>query len=205
VGDVKNFEMIDRADPEIYVPFSQRPNRRMMVVIRTTGDPEALAGTVRSAVTAIDPAEPVSRTCTMASLIRLQTGSFETTAAFVATFGAITLLLAGVGVYGVVSYAFAQKTREIGIRMALGAQRTDVAGLVLKQIRTFMLAALIPGLAFAWGIGRALQAMLVGVTPTDWRIYSLMTLVLAAVAVLAAAVPVRRATGIDPVTALRYE
>jgi ABC-type antimicrobial peptide transport system permease subunit len=177
----------------------------MAVVIRTTGDPEALAGTVRAAVKAIDPAEPVSRIFTMASLIRLVTGPFETTAAFVATFGAITLLLAGVGVYGVVSYAFAQKTREIGIRMALGARRADVAGLVLKQIRTFMLAALIPGLALAWGIGRALQAMLVGVTPTDWRIYSLMTLVLAAVAVLAAAVPVRRATGIDPVSALRYE
>ena len=205
VGDVKNFEMIDRADPEIYVPFSQRPNRRMMVAIRTTGDPETLAGTVRAAVRAIDPAEPVSRIFTMASLIRLVTGPFETTAAFVAGFGAITLLLAGVGVYGVVSYAFAQKTREIGIRMALGARRADVAGLVLKQIRTFMLAALIPGLALAWGMGRALQAMLVGVTPTDWRIYSLMTLVLAAVAVLAAAVPVRRATAIDPVSALRYE
>ena len=205
VGDVKNFEMIDRPNPQVYVPFSQRPNRRMMVVIRSSGDPEALAGTVRAAVTAIDPAEPVSRIFTMESLIHLVTGPFETTAAFVACFGAITLLLAGVGVYGVIAYAFAQKTREIGIRMALGARRADVAGLVLKQIRTFMLAALIPGLALAWIIGHALQAMLVGVTPTDWRIYTVMTLVLTTVGILAAAVPVRRATAVDPVTALRYE
>jgi putative ABC transport system permease protein len=205
VDDVKNFEMIDRGNPQVYVPFSQRPNRRMMVVIRTSGDPEALAGTVRGAVSTIDAVEPVSRIFSMDSLIHLVTGPFETTAAFVACFGAITLLLAGVGVYGVVSYAFAQKTREIGIRMALGARRADVAGLVLKQIRTFMMAALIPGLALAWIIGHALQAMLVGVTPTDWRIYTTMTFVLGAVGVIAAAVPMRRATAIDPVTALHYE
>jgi putative ABC transport system permease protein len=89
--------------------------------------------------------------------------------------------------------------------MALGARRADVAGLVLKQIRTFMVAALIPGLALAWIIGHALQAMLVGVTPTDWRIYTIMTFVLAVVGLVAAAVPVRRATAIDPVTALHYE
>ena len=205
VGDVKNFELDDSANPQVYVPFSQRPNPRMMVVIRSSGDPEALASTIRAAVTAIDPAEPVSRIFTMESLIHLITGPFETTAAFVACFGAITLLLAGVGVYGVIAYAFAQRTREIGIRMALGARRADVAGLVLRQIRTFMLAALIPGLALAWIIGHALQAMLVGVTPTDWRIYTMMTLVLTAVGLLAAAVPVRRATAIDPVTALHYE
>ena len=205
VGDVKNFELNDSANPQVYVPFSQRPNPRMMVVIRSSGDPEALAGTIRAAVTAIDPAEPVSRIFTMESLIHLITGPFETTAAFVACFGAITLLLAGVGVYGVIAYAFAQRTREIGIRMALGARRADVAGLVLRQIRTFMLAALIPGLALAWIIGHALQAMLVGVTPTDWRVYTMMTLVLTAVGLLAAAVPVRRATAIDPVTALHYE
>jgi putative ABC transport system permease protein len=89
--------------------------------------------------------------------------------------------------------------------MALGARRTDVAGLVLKQIRTFLLGALIPGLALAWLIGHAFQAMLVGVTPADWRIYTAMSAVLAIVAIVAAAVPVRRATAIDPVTALRYE
>lgn len=205
VADVKNYEMSDAPAPEVYVPFAQRPDRGMMVVLRAAGDPEALVGTLRGAVSAIDPGEPVSRVFTMQNLIHQITGPFETTAKFVATLGVVTLLLAGVGVYGVISYTFAQRTREIGIRMALGARRADVAGLVLKQIRTFMLAALVPGLLLAWAIGTALQAMLVGVTPTDWRIYVMMSAVLTAVAVLAAAVPVRRAMTIEPVTALRYE
>jgi ABC-type antimicrobial peptide transport system permease subunit len=177
----------------------------MVVAIRTTGDPEGLAGTVQAAVAAIDPAEPVSRVFTMEDLIHQVTGPFETIATFVAFLGALTLLLAGIGVYGVVSYTFAQRTREIGIRMALGARRGDIAALVLRQIRTFMLFAVVPGLALAWAIGHALQAMLVGVSPVDWRIYGSMSLVLACVAVLAAVVPVRRATTIDPVTALRHE
>jgi ABC-type antimicrobial peptide transport system permease subunit len=89
--------------------------------------------------------------------------------------------------------------------MALGARRADIAALVLRQIRTFMLFAVVPGLALAWAIGHALKAMLVGVSPVDWRIYGGMSLVLACVAILAAVVPVRRATTIDPVTALRHE
>jgi putative ABC transport system permease protein len=115
------------------------------------------------------------------------------------------LLLAGVGVYGVISYAFAQRTREIGIRMALGAQRADVVRLVLEQIRTFLLGGSLPGLLLAWLLGKALQAMLVGVTPTDWRLYLSMTLLLAIVAVVAAVVPARRAISVDPIEALRYE
>jgi predicted permease len=205
VGDVKNYETMDPAEPQVYVPFAQRVSRQMTVVVRSEGQPEGFAGTVRSAVGAIDPAEPVAELVTMEGLIRRVTGPFRTISAFVTFFGAVTLLLAGVGVYGVISYTFAQRTREIGIRMALGANRTDVARLVLKQIRTFLLAGLLPGLAIAWGLGHAMQSMLVGVTPTDWRVYLAMSLVLAMVAVLAALVPARRATSIDPMTALRYE
>ena len=205
VSDVKNYEPTDTPEPQVYVPFTQLPNRRMMVVVRAAGDPEALIGTLHAAVGAIDPAEPISRIFTMESLIHLITGPFETTAAFVTCLGVVTLILAGIGVYGVISYTFTQRTREIGIRMALGARRADIARLILRQIRTFMVFALIPGLALAWAIGHALEAMLVGVTPTDWPTYAAMTLVLAVVAVVAAAVPVRRATTIDPVTALRYE
>jgi putative ABC transport system permease protein len=123
----------------------------------------------------------------------------------VASHGSVTLLLAGVGVYGVISYTFAQRTREIGIRMALGASRTDVARLVLRQIRTFLAIGVAPGLLIAWILGNAMNAMLVGVTPADWRLYLAMTLLLGAVALLAGLVPARRATTIDPITALRYE
>jgi putative ABC transport system permease protein len=205
VHDVKHHETTDAPDPEVYVPFAQMPNRHMMVAVRASVEPETLIGSINAAVASVDPAEPVSRVFTMANLIDQITGPFETLSTFVAVLGAVTLLLAGIGVYGVVSCTFAQRTREIGIRIALGARRGDVAGLVLRQIRTFMTIAIVPGLVVAWTIGHAMRAMLVGVTPTDWRIYATMTLVLGCVAVIAAAIPVRRATSIDPVTALRYE
>ncbi len=205
VGDVKNYETTDQRDPEAYVPFVQRPQRAMTVVLRTSGDPEALAPTARASVAALDPAEPIAEMASMDARIRRVTSAYETTSAFVAFFGAVTLLLAAVGVYGVVSYSFAQRTREIGIRMALGARRADVAWLVLRQIRTFLAVALLPGLLLAWGLGHALRAMLYGVTPTDWSMYLSMTLLLALVALVAAFVPARRAMSIDPMPALHDE
>jgi putative ABC transport system permease protein len=205
VQDVKHHETTEGADPEVYVPFAQMPNRHMMVVTRTPVNPEELIGTMNAAVHSVDPNEPVSRLFTMEDLIHQVTGPFEILATFVAVLGGVTVLLAAIGVYGVISYTFAQRTREIGIRMALGARQLDVARLVLRQIRGVMTIAIVPGLLLAWTIGHGMRAMLVGVTPTDWRIYATMTLVLGGVAVLAAAVPVRRATSIDPVTALRHE
>jgi putative ABC transport system permease protein len=205
VGDVKNYETVDPPDPQVYVPFSQRVSRQMTVVVRSPGDPDAISGTARTAVAALDPAEPLSELIPMVGLIHRVTGPFETISTFVTFLGTVTLLLAGVGVYGVISYTFAQRTREIGIRMALGASRLDVARLVLGQIRTFLLVGVAPGLAIAWALGHAMKAVLVGVTPGDWRVYLAMSAVLAMVAVVAGLVPARRATTIDPVTALRYE
>ena len=173
--------------------------------MRALGDPIALVGTARAAVAALDPAEPLSRVFTMGALVTHFTAPYTTTSRFVLVFGLVTLLLAGVGVYGVISYAFSQRTREIGIRMALGARRGDVAGLVLRQLRMLLLAGLVPGLVLAWGLGRALQTFLVGVTPTDWRVYVTMCLLLAGAALVAALEPARRATAIQPVDALRYE
>ena len=141
----------------------------------------------------------------MERLVDFVTGPFRTISTFVTFFGVLTLLLSAVGVYGVIAYTFAQRTREIGIRMALGSGRLDVAMLVLKQLRLFLLAALVPGLVLAWVLGHALEAMLVGVTPTQSSIYIAMSALLAAVAAVAALVPARRATAVDPVTALRYE
>ena len=205
VGDVKNYEPTDRPESQAYVSIAQRPRRLMTVIVRATGDPEALASTIRGAVASIDPAEPVSRIFTMEKMVNFVTGPFRTISTFVTFFGVLTLLLSAVGVYGVIAYTFAQRTREIGIRMALGARRLDVAALVMKQLRQFLVAAIVPGIALAWGLGHALEAMLVGVTPTDSWIYITMSALLAAVAALAALVPARRATAIDPMTALRYE
>ena len=205
VEDVINFEATDAPEPQVYLPFSQSPRAQMTVVIRTDADSAALVGTVRASVTALDPAEPITDAATMADRMERVTAVFDTVATFVGALGTVTLLLAGVGVYGVVSYTFAQRTREIGIRMALGAHRTDVAALVLKQIRTFLIMGMVPGLVLAWLLGSALQGILIGVTPGDWRLYLTMTLVLSAVALFAAAVPLRRAVAIDPASALRYE
>jgi predicted permease len=205
VDDVMNYDTVSGHEPQIYVPFPQWPAREMTVVIRAADDPGALVGTVRGAVAAVDPAEPVSRVFTMPALIGQFTAPYQTTSTFVLFFGLVTVVLAGVGVYGVISYTFAQRTREIGIRMALGARGLDVAALVLKQIRTVLLAGMVPGLALAWGLGQALKAFLVGVTPTDWRVYLSMCALLAAVAFIAALVPARRAMRVDPISALRYE
>jgi ABC-type antimicrobial peptide transport system permease subunit len=205
VADVKNFETIDPPDPEAYVSFAQRPRRGMTLVLRSSEKPETLSAAARAAVAAVDPTEPIASIATMDERILRVTNPFVTIAAFVTFFGAVTLLLAAVGVYGVVSYGFAQRTREIGIRMALGAGRADVASLVLRQLRTFLLAGVLPGMLLAYALGHALRAMLFGVTPSDWRMYLSMTLLLSLVALVAALVPARRAMTIDPVTALRQD
>jgi putative ABC transport system permease protein len=205
VGEVRNYETAGSSEPQVYVPLAQRPDRGATIVVRAADAPDALVETVRGAVAALDPAEPLSRVFTMDALIGHVTAPFITTANFVMFLGALTLLLAAVGVYGVVSYSFAQRTKEIGIRMALGARRIEVAALVMRQVRTLLLAGLVPGLILAWLLGQSLEALLFGVAATDWRVYAAMTLVLAAIAVLAALVPARRATAVDPIAALRYE
>jgi putative ABC transport system permease protein len=169
----EELQTIDPPEAQVYIPFAQQPRRSTTVVIRTTGDPQLLFPTVRAAVSALDPAEPVAELTTMAERIRRATGPYQTIGTFVTFLGALTLLLAGIGVYGVVSYSFAQRTKEIGIRVALGARRRDVAGLVLKQSRTLVLAAVLPGLVLAWLLANALKAMLFGVTATDWRLVRL--------------------------------
>ena len=175
VGDVKNFETIDVTEPQVYVPFVQQPRRTMTVVLRSREDPDGLAATARGAVAAIDPTEPIVDMASMDDRIHRVTGPYQTISTFVAFFGVVTLLLAGVGVYGVIWYSFAQRTREIGIRMALGARRADVAGLVLKQIRTFLLAGLLPGSGAGVGsrprgqsdVGRRHPYRLAGVSVDD--------------------------------------
>jgi predicted permease len=201
-ANVKNYETIDSGEPQVHVPFAQLPRGAMTVVVRTAGPPEALAVIARTVARTIDPAEPVVAMASMDELIGRTTGGYVSIGTFVAVLGGVTLLLAGVGVYGVVSYSFTQRTREIGIRMALGATRLDVTRLVLAQIQVFLVAALVPGLALAFALGHTLEAILYGVTPTDWRLYGGMTLLLTAVAVLAALVPARRAARVDPMRAL---
>ncbi len=205
VATVKNYETIDRDEPQVYVPFAQSPRRHATVIVRARTNPVDLVAGIRAIVETIDPEEPIADMATMEERIGRVTAPYRTLSAFVAFFGAVTLLLAGIGVYGVVSYTFVQRTREIGIRMALGARQTDVAGLVLRHLRTLLIAGVVPGMLLAWLLGQALKTFLFGVTATDWRLYAAMSALLAAVALLAVVVPARRATTIDPIVALRCE
>jgi predicted permease len=205
VADVKTFEPTDPREPQVYVPHAQSPGRYMTVVIRSAGDPLLLSSSVRAAIATLDPAEPIQDLTTMDRRIKRVTGPYQVVSEFVTFFGAVTLLLAGVGVYGVVSYSFAQRTREIGIRMALGARRADVAALVMRQIRAFLLGGLVPGFLLAWVLANTMEAILFGVTPWDAPLYVGMPLLLTLVSVLAALLPAKRATAIEPVVALRHE
>jgi predicted permease len=205
VADVKNYESVEQQRPQIYIPFAQSPRRSATVVIRSASAPESLIAAARSSVAAIDSAEPLADVATMDERIARVTAPYVTVSSFVALFGAVTLLLAGVGVYGIISYTFALRTREIGVRMALGASRVDVGGLVLQQVRTFLLAGIIPGIALAWLLGQAMQGFLFGVSATDWTMYLTMSALLTVVILGAVLVPARRAVGIDPTVALRCE
>ena len=205
VGNVKNYEAIEPEEPQVYLPFAQTPARDATVVLRASRDLDQLSDGIRRAVAGIDPSEPITDLTTMEERIRRVIAPYEIVATFVMFFGAITLLLAGVGVYGVVAYSFAQRTREIGIRMSLGASPAGAVALVLRQLRTFLVVGVVPGLALAWLLGQMLKGFLFGVPPDDWRLYLAMTLVLSFVTLIAVVVPARRAAAIDPSVALRYE
>ena len=205
VDDVRYFDATEPREPQAYVPFAQRPRRDATVVLRGHTSTDAIAGEVRAAVAEIDPREPVMDLATMQRRIRRATAPYETVSGFVMFFGVVTLFLAGVGVYGVVSYTFARRTREIGIRMALGARRSDIAGLVLAQARTLIAGGIVPGMVLAWVLAQTMKAILFGVRATDWRLYAGMTALLTVVAIAAICLPARRAMRIDPVVALRTE
>jgi putative ABC transport system permease protein len=189
--------------PEIYAPYGQEAPAAMTLVLRTKGDPIVLAAAARSELRALDAALPVPSVQTMDDVI-----SGYMPAALVAGIGAfcgLALLLAAVGLYGVISYLMAQRTQEIGVRMALGAGPGDVIGLVLRQGARLAGTGAAIGLAGAFALTRLLSGLLFGVSPTDPLVFTAVPLLLIGVAFAACYVPARRATRVSPVVALRYE
>ena len=189
--------------PEIYAPYGQESPAAMALVLRTKGDPKALAAAARGELHALDAALPVPAVQTMDDVI-----SGYLPAALVAGIGAfcgLALLLAAVGLYGVISYVMAQRTQEIGVRMALGAGPGDVIGLVLRQGARLAGTGAAIGLAGAFALTRLLSGLLFGVSPTDPLVFTAVPLLLIGVAFAACYVPARRATRVSPVVALRYE
>ena len=188
-----------------YYPFRQLPFGAMMVVIKTVNDPMTLVSGVRDQVLAIDPDQPVYAVNTMEQLRSDSIAPDRLNLMLLASFATVALVLAGVGIYGVMAYSVTQRTHEIGIRMALGARQSDVLGMVIRQGMKLAAVGLGIGLVGAWFATRAMASLLFGVSATDPLTFALISLVLAGVALGACFVPARRATKVDPMIALRYE
>jgi putative ABC transport system permease protein len=201
VGDVKQFGLHMEPRPEIYLPMRRHS---MTLIVRTTGNPAQLTAAVRETVQKLDNRAAISMR-KMEDVVNRSTWSRRTLALQMATLGAVALLLAAMGIYGVISYLVAQRTREMGIRLALGAQRRDLLKLVMGQGLTLTLIGVAAGLVLSFALTRFLSSMLFGVSAADPITFVAIALLLAFVALMASFVPARRAMKVDPIAALRHE
>ncbi len=191
--------------PEIYLPYQQSALRFMTLVVKSHSDPMSLVAAVRSQVLAVDPDLPVYKVMSLDEIVAESVARPRFNMFLLAIFSALALVLAAIGIYGLMSFSVSQRTHEIGIRLAMGARSGDVFKLVVGEGMALALAGLALGLAVAWAITRYLSSMLFGVTTTDPWTFAGVCLVLAAVALVAVTLPARRATRVDPLVALRYE
>jgi putative ABC transport system permease protein len=205
VGHAKHRGLEGESRVQYYIPYSQRPLPNMFVVARTKTDPADAAGSIRGTIRSIDPDLPVFRVTTMEQLVKDSTAQRRFSILLLGVFATVALLLAAVGLYGVMGYSVSQRTQEIGVRMALGAGRADVLRLVTTQGMALTAIGLFIGLAASLGFANLIAGLLFGVSAYDPVIFSGMPFVLAGVALVACFVPARRASRVDPITALRYE
>jgi predicted permease len=205
VGDVKHTGLDRAPEFESYVPFLQVPATGMAVVVRTPAEPASLVRAVKNEISAVDKEQPVFSVRTMPEIVANSIARQRLSATLLGVGAALALLLASIGIYGVLAYAVTQRTHEIGVRIALGARAADVLRLVIRQGMGLALIGVSAGLVGALGLTRLLSGFLYGVSATDPLTFTTVALVLVAVALLACYVPARRATKIDPMVALRYE
>jgi putative ABC transport system permease protein len=205
VGDVKQHRLEQASQLAVYTPFSQDPWAFFALVVRTKLEPASAASAVEGAIHSVDPDEPVYNVRSMRDVEAASLSPQRLQIALIGLFAALALVLACMGIYGVMAYSVAQRTSEIGVRVALGAQTGNVLGLILGQgLRLAVLGAAI-GLAGSFFAARLLSGMLFGVTPGDPATFAGAAIVLVLVAMVACYVPARRATRVDPLVALRYE
>ena len=202
-GDVHHEGVDKQPFMEIYRPLPQFAYSTMTVVVRTVGDPSPLARSIRDVVRSIDPDQPVGRLETMSALVGSSLGTSRLSTMLFGLFGVVGLVLASVGIYGVMSYGVVQRTREFGVRMALGARPGDVRAMVVREGATLTLAGIAIGVVGALLLTRLMRSLLFAVTASDPVTYVAIVGGLGAVALLASYLPARRATRVDPVIALR--
>jgi putative ABC transport system permease protein len=207
VADIKHNSLDGASQPEFYRPFlhNHDSDNRMAFVVRTAEKPESLVAGIRHEIQTLDRDQPLANVNTMEQLLGRSVASRRFSLTLLASFALLAMLLAGVGIYGVISYTVTQSTREIGIRMALGAQTRDVIKLVIGNGMILTLVGVGLGLAGAFGLTRLMTSLLFGVAPTDAGTFATVSVGLMAVALLACYIPARRATKVDPLVALRYE
>jgi len=205
VGDVRSLRLDRANDVEFYRPWPQRSGAFMWVTVRSAARPEAAAGMVRSALSRIDSGLPIIQPSTMNEIVDQSLGQRRLTMTLLGVFAGIALMLAMVGIYGAVAYTVEQRTGEIGVRMALGAQTADVLRLVVKQGMTPVIIGLVIGLAAALALGRLLTAQLYEVSANNPALLAATLATLAVVALLACLIPARRASLVNPIEALRTE
>ena len=205
VGDVKMASLSEQSPLALYLPYEQSPvpflMRDLTLVLRTASSPASIAPEARHAIASVDPDLPVFDVAAMAQLVYRSASEPRFDAMLLAVFATLALILAGIGIYGVMSYAVGQHTHEIGIRMALGARKSDVLRMVLGEGVRLALVGLATGLLGAFALTRLLSTLLYGVKPTDPFSFITVSLILAGVAMLACYIPARRATKVDPMVA----
>jgi putative ABC transport system permease protein len=207
VGDIKITGLDEAVKPVLYFPFRQNPSPAASLVTRTNADPAALGTTLRNEIRNVEPDAAILNVRTVDEMIAQTPASFmrRFPALLISIFAGVALLLASIGIYGVISYSVRQQTHYIGVRMALGASPADILKMVLKQGMLLALLGVVIGVLAALGLMRLLRTLLFEVSTTDIATFAIVTGVLFVVALLACYLPARRATKVDPLIALRYE
>jgi putative ABC transport system permease protein len=205
VGNVKHNSLDEPTAAQLYIAFAQMPHIFATLVVRTAGDPLAAANIVKQAVWSVDKDQPVWKVRSLEFLLQRAMSRSRFMMRLLTVFSTIALLLAAVGVYGVISYSVSQRTHEIGVRMALGAQYRDVIRLVMRQGVKLVLIGVVIGLLGALGLRQLIEGLLFGVSATDPITFLVVALLLMSVALLACWIPARRAAKVDPIVTLRYE
>ncbi|HEU5182091.1 MAG TPA: ABC transporter permease [Candidatus Polarisedimenticolia bacterium] len=205
VGDVRPFNPDERPAPQIYWPFAQLPRWAVQLIVRTSGDPEQQTAAIRARLAGVDPDMEIGRIMTMEKLVGYQLVNPRFNMTLIAIFAFIALSTAVLGVYGVMAFTVAQRTREIGIRLAMGAPRQEVMRLVVGKGLVLSAFGVAIGLGGAWGLTRLLRSLLTNLAPTDPLTFVVMTALLVLVSLAASYLPARRAATVDPIVVLRCE